>query len=178
MGRSPISLVSGSQGLHEASRRGDLHKLPPGTNSHFTDQHRTKICRAAVARELLSLDREATWNMLWTSWMGPSLVGGGSGFMRKARAGAGRGPGPGENYGFCFISINHYIPGLGRAQDGAGTALGQDLGPGPDPGLAPGIALGQGLGKMSCDECDVSTTCFFDEILWKLRIPCNISTTL
>ena len=100
LGRSPISLVSGSQGLHEASRRGDLHKLPPGTNSHFTDQHRTKICRAAVARELLSLDREATWNMLWTSWMGPSLVGGGSGFMRKARAGAGRGPGPGENYGF------------------------------------------------------------------------------
>ena len=100
LGRSLISLVSGSQGLHEASRRGDLHKLPPGTNSHVTDQHRTKICRAAVARELLSLDREATWNMLWTSWMGPSLVGGGSGFMRKARAGAGRGPGLGENYGF------------------------------------------------------------------------------
>ena len=98
--------------------------------------------------------------------------------MRKARAGAGRGPGPGENYAFCFITLNHYISGLGRAQDGAGTALGQDLGPGPDPGLALGIALGPDLGKMSCDECNVSTTCFFDEILWKLRIPCNISTTL
>ena len=67
--------------------------------------------------------------------------------MRKAKAGAGLGRGPGENYGFCFITLNHVIPGLGRAQDGAGTALDQDLGPGPDPG----IALGPDLGKMSCD---------------------------
>ena len=104
-----------------------------------------------MARELLSLDREATWNMLWTSWTGPSLVGGGSGFMRKARAGAGRGPGPGENYAFCSITLNHYIPGLGRVLDGAGTALGQDLGPGPDLGVAPEIALGPGPGKMSFD---------------------------
>ena len=98
--------------------------------------------------------------------------------MRKARAGAGRGPGPGENYAFCSITLNHYIPGLGRAQDGAGTALGQDLGPGPDLGVAPEIALGPGPGKMSCDQCNVSTTCFFDEISWYFEIPCKISINL
>merc|ERR1712150_156558 len=58
-------------------------------------------------------------------------VAGGSGSMRKARAGEGP------------------DPGLGPAQGGAGTALGQDLVPGQSlaPGVAPGIVPGLDPGR-------------------------------
>merc|ERR1712062_160911 len=56
-------------------------------------------------------------------------VAGGSGSMRKARAGEGPGP----------------DLGLGPAQGGAGTALGQDLVPGQRlaPGIVPGLDPGR-----------------------------------